>query len=74
MEIDIQCNPFKRQLVEPSLALWDDIEIEGRWRGAWEGGSRGRKYIYIYILSVMTDSYCSMAETNATLWRNYPPK
>ena len=33
---------------------------------------RGR--IYIYILSVMTDSCCCLGETNATLWRNYPPK
>ena len=30
---------------------------------AWEGGSRGRKYVYI----ITTDSCCCTAETNTTL-------
>lgn len=45
--------------------LHDGLE---RWdRGAWQGGSRGKDHILTY-------SYDSrMAETNATLSRNYPP-
>ena len=44
--------------------------------GGWEGGSKGRGYIYIficvYIYVFMADS-CYMAETNTTLQSNFPP-
>ena len=39
----------------------DNLE---RWdAGGWEGGSRGREYIYI----LTADSHCCTAETNTTL-------
>ena len=43
--------------------LCDDLE--GYGRGGWEGGSRGRGYIFIYIH--MADSFYCTAETNTTL-------
>ena len=49
--------------------LCDDLE--GCGRGGWEGGSRGRGYIFIYIH--MADSFYCTAETNTTLLDDYIP-
>ena len=40
-------------------------DLEGWNGGVWEGVTKGRGYIYMYILIV--DLHCCMAETNTTL-------
>ena len=47
------------------LVLCDNLE---GWDGGGEGGSRGGD-----ICMLMADSHCCTAQTNKTLYRNYPP-
>ena len=53
---------FAAQLTELKLGLHNNLEA---WEGRWEGGSRGRGYIYICM--PMTDSCWCLEETKTIL-------
>ena len=53
---------FAAQLKELKLGLHNNLEA---WEGRWEGGSRGRGYIYICM--PMTDSCWRLEETKTIL-------